>query len=206
MNYYISDLHFCCRNQTAEGINYDNRPYANTAQMHEDMLRRWNKKITNGDTVYILGDVGLLGKNEELIALVARLKGKKVLVIGNHDDVADYRYRILFHDICHMKEITENVDGQAYKLVLCHYPILMWSGQHKGSILLYGHTHNSVEERYFQECIAQMNASEELGVRRAGDQTIRAINVGACMPWMNYEPRCLKEIIDAIGRIKYEGE
>lgn len=37
MNYYISDLHFCCRSQTEEGKNYDNRPYVNTAQMHADI-------------------------------------------------------------------------------------------------------------------------------------------------------------------------
>ena len=67
MNYYISDLHFCCRNQTAEGKNWDNRPYATTAEMYTDMLRRWNSKVTNGDTVYILGDVGQKGKNDELI-------------------------------------------------------------------------------------------------------------------------------------------
>lgn len=198
MNYYISDLHFCCRNQTAEGKNYDNRPYANTAQMHADMLRRWNSKVTNGDTVYILGDVGIRGKNDELITLVARLNRKKILVIGNHDDVSDLRYRTLFHDICHYKELTDCFDEKAYKLVLCHYPILMWTGQHKGTILLYGHTHATAEETFFQDCIARMNASEELSQHHPGDLPIRAINVGACMPWMQYEPRTLKEILCAM--------
>lgn len=197
MNYYISDLHFCCRSQTAEGRNYDNRPYTTTAEMHADMLRRWNSKVTNGDTVYILGDVGLKGKNDELITLVARLKGKKVLILGNHDDVSDLRYCTLCHDVCHYKELTDCFDGKTYQLVLCHYPILMWSGQHKGTILLYGHTHASVEEDFFQDCIARMNASEELSFRRSGEETIRAINVGACMKWMHYEPRTLKEILSA---------
>lgn len=33
------------------------------------------------------------GTNEELIALVAQLKGRKVLIKGNHDDVSDMRYK-----------------------------------------------------------------------------------------------------------------
>lgn len=197
MNYYISDMHLLNKNQTRAGKNYDSRPFADEAEMSAYFLEHWNKKVTNGDTVYILGDISLNGKSDELVSLVARLNGKKVLVLGNHDSVEDYRYRVLFHEICHMKELTENLGGRAYKLVLCHFPVLMWSGQHRGTILLYGHTHNSVEETFFQECIATMNESEELSLRRSGGKKIRAINVGACMPWIQYEPRTLKEIMEA---------
>lgn len=38
--------------------------------------------------------------------------------------------------------------GKNYKVVLSHYPIMMWNGQHRGSILLYGHTHQTVEGVY----------------------------------------------------------
>ena len=202
MNYFISDLHLCCKNQTQAGANYDGRPFANTDEMNEHILRSWNQKVTNADTVYILGDVGLRGKNDDLVSLVARMNGKKVLVFGNHDDVQDYRYRILFHDICHYKELTENFNGQAYKVAICHYPILMWSGQHRGTILLYGHTHQSVEDDFFQECIQKMNENEELSLRRRGGQKIRAINVGCMQPWMDYEPRTLKEILTGYEEYK----
>lgn len=43
-------------------------------------------------TVYILGDMAMRGKNNALLALVAQLKGKKILFRGNHDDLSDYRY------------------------------------------------------------------------------------------------------------------
>ena len=46
-----------------------------------------------------------------------------------------------------------------------------------------------------------MNASEELSLRRQGGETIRAINVGACMLWNNYEPRTLKEILEGSGNL-----
>ncbi len=198
MNYYISDLHFCCKSQTKDGeVNYDNRPFVNLDEMHSYILQQWNAKINNGDTVYILGDMAFRYKGNDLIALVAQLRGKKVLLKGNHDDVSDYRYKQLFHEICDYKELTENVEGKAYKLCLMHYPILMWNGQHNGTILLYGHTHNSVEDTFFQECIDRINESEELSLRRNGGKTVRAYNVGCMKPYMNYEPRTLKEILEA---------
>ena len=67
--------------------------------MHKYIKEKWNRKITNGDTVYILGDVALRGINTKLIALVAKLKGNKILIKGNHDDVRDLRYSNLFDEI-----------------------------------------------------------------------------------------------------------
>ena len=195
MNYNISDLHFFCQSQTNEGhVNYDDRPFATVEEMNEQMLERWNRKITNGDTVYILGDMALRGRNDALIALVAQLRGKKVLVKGNHDDLNDYRYKQLFAEICDYKELTEHFDGKAYKLVLCHYPILMWNGQHKGTILLYGHTHNSGEDEFFQQCLKELNTNKKLAIE--GGKEIVAYNVGCMKPYMNYEPRTLKEILE----------
>ena len=121
VNYYIADMHLFCRSQVREGgINYDNRPFDTLDQMHQYFLEHWNAKVTNGDTVYILGDVAFRGKNDALVALVAQLKGKKILVLGNHDDLRDYRYTRLFHDIVYYEEIQDSVDGKQYKLVLCH--------------------------------------------------------------------------------------
>ena len=194
MNYYISDLHFFSKNQTAEGLNFDNRPFKNVDEMHETILNNWNSRVTNGDTVYILGDVSNRGKNEDLIALVARLKGKKVLIVGNHEDTRDYRYKQLFHAIYDYLEITDHVDKQPYKLVLCHYPILMWNGQHNGTILMYGHLHNSIEEAYFKKCLSEMNGGK-FAIRRLHEKEIVAINVGCMMPYMDYTPRTLEEIL-----------
>lgn len=194
MNYYISDLHLFSKNQTTEGLNFDGRPFKDIQEMHGVILNNWNSRVTNGDTVYILGDVSNRGKNEDLIAFVARLKGKKVLILGNHCDVRDYRYKQLFHEIYDYLEITDYANKQAYKLVLCHYPILMWNGQHNGTILLYGHLHNSIEETYFQKCVSEMN-NGEFAIRRQHEKEIVAINVGCMFDYMNYTPRTLEELL-----------
>lgn len=83
------------------------------------------------------------------------IKGKKILVKGNHDDVSDYRYKQLFYDICDYREIHDSYGGKNYDLVLCHYPIFSWKGMNRGTILLYGHTHNSAEDVYFRNALQE---------------------------------------------------
>lgn len=195
MNYYISDMHLFHKNVTKEGNNFDKRPFNSLAEMHQYMKGKWNSKITNGDTVYILGDIAMRGTNEELIALVAQLKGRKVLIKGNHDDVSDMRYKNVFEEIYDYKEITDYADQDAYKLVLSHYPILMWNGQHRGTIHLYGHTHNTYENEFYQECLRKLNMEMLMRSEKCYD-IARAYNVGCMMPYMNYEPRTLKEILN----------
>ena len=111
MNYYISDLHLFHKN----AIRFDNRPFCSLEEMHETIKDKWNSKITNGDTVYILGDISFRGKNEDLIAYISTLKGHKILVRGNHDDLSDYRYHQLFAEVCDYKEIHDSIDGKNYE-------------------------------------------------------------------------------------------
>ena len=219
MNYYISDLHLFHRNVTRAGKNFDNRPFDNLEEMHSIIKEKWNAKVTNGDMVYILGDMAMRGTQEELIAFISTLKGHKVIVRGNHDDIRDLRYKQLYDEICDYKEIRDSLNGETVKLILCHYPhkcngdnhlrchypILMWKDQHYGSILLYGHVHNSVEEYYFKKCLREMN-TEEFFDRRKGDTVLRAYNVGCMMPYMNYEPRTLEEIVMESERFYNEQE
>lgn len=201
MNFYISDLHLLCKSQTKQGLNYDNRPFETVEEMDNYILERWNTRVTNADKVFILGDIALRGRSNALIGLVAQLKGRKILVAGNHDSLDDYRYTKLFEEVVDYKEVEDAFGGKNYKLILCHFPILCWKNQHRGTIHLYGHVHNGIEETFFQRCLAEMNSSEELSLRRQGGETIRAINVGACMPWINYEPHTLKEILEGSGNL-----
>lgn len=76
MNYYISDLHLFHE----ASIRFDNRPFGSLEEMHEAVVSRWNNKVNNGDTVYILGDTSMRGKKEDLISLVATLRVKRFLL------------------------------------------------------------------------------------------------------------------------------
>lgn len=190
MNYFISDLHLNCQNK------YEGR----TLEHDKNLKENWNKTVTNGDTVYILGDIGREGGNKEmeyLCEVISTLKGKKVLIQGNHEKLKDIRVKQLFTEITPYKEISDNFNGINRNVVLCHYPILFWNGQHKNWIHLYGHLHNTNEEILYKKCMKKIN--EYFFNQSMKGYTdcppARAYNVGAMMLYMNYTPRTLEEII-----------
>lgn len=196
MNYYISDLHFFHKNVTNEGSNFDNRPFDTLEEMHNVLIKNWNSTVTNSDNVYILGDLAWK-ENEESIKLISTLKGNKHLIKGNHDRVKDQRYKQLFVEICDYKEISDSKDGKSYNLVLSHFPIMFWNKQHvftkdgnrrkTWAVHLYGHVHSSIEETYYQTFLTQLNSEYNIACI--------AKNVGCMLPYMDYTPRTLSEIL-----------
>ena len=197
MTYYISDLHFGHRRMlTPDGL--DRRPFASLEAMHAALKTRWNEQVTNGDDVYILGDM-VWEADEEAIAWVATLRGRKHLLVGNHDELDDARLRQLFVEIVPYKEVDDQIGGKHYSVVLSHYPIMFWNHQHierwggglqRGwAVHLYGHVHASREERFYQDFLKRLNNVH--GIRCV------ARNVGCMMPWMDYTPRTLGEILGA---------
>ena len=192
MNYFISDLHFGCQNK-----------YENRTLEHDQLIKeKWNSVVHNNDTVYIIGDIGREGGNKEneyLCEIISTLKGNKVLIKGNHEKLDDNRLRQLFKEIAPYKEIIDSYNGCTHKLVLCHYPIVFWNGQHKGWVHLYGHLHMSDEWEVYKQCLAKTNDFFK-------DRTLKgytdcppavAYNCGCMLPYMDYTPRTLKEIITA---------
>ena len=192
MNYYISDLHILHKNVCGEGNNFDNRPFETMKEMIEYIKYHWNKKITNVDDVYILGDM-CWKENEEAIQFVSTLKGKKHLILGNHDRCKDGRYAQQFVEIVPYKEVKEFINGKQYRLILSHYPIMFWNHQHRlkdnvpVNIHLYGHLHNSQEEAIYQSFIQALNNEYDI--------ECIARNVGCMMPYIHYEPRQIQEIL-----------
>ena len=191
MNYYISDLHFGCQNKY-EGRTLD----------HDKLIKEnWNKIVTNGDTVYILGDIGREGGNKEmeyLCEIISTLKGKKVLVQGNHEKLKDIRVKQLFTEVAPYKEVSDNVNGINRTVVLSHYPILFWNGQHKDWIHLYGHVHMTDEWKLYAQSLDSVNDyfkdKEKKGYTDCPPAL--AFNVGCMLPYMDYTPRTLKEILE----------
>ena len=195
-NYYISDVHLFHKNVTAEGSNFDNRPFKTLEEMHETIKTKWNNTITNADHVYILGDLAWK-ENEDVISFVSKLKGNKHLIVGNHDRVKDQRYKQLFAEVCDYKEVKDKINGKEYNVVLSHYPLAFWNHQHHymrdgeeykvWNIQLYGHVHNSNEEIIFQDFIESLNEKHNI--------KCIAKNVGCMMKYMNYTPKTLAEIM-----------
>lgn len=178
MIYYIADNHFGHKNV----IRFDNRPFADTVLMDEVLVHNWNERVTEDDTVYILGDC--FWKNEEnSVKLIQRLKGHKHLIRGNHDRVHG-RLRFYYESIEHYAEINDN----DRLVILCHYPIPFYKNQHYGAVMLYGHVHNTREQDFIEKWKRELWESEI---------PCNMINVGCMMEYMKYTPRTLDEILAA---------
>ncbi len=154
MIYYIADCHFY---HVALNEKMDIRGFESCEAMNEYMLHKWNDKVTNKDTVVILGDLSL-GKVQETNELIHKLKGKLCLIKGNHDSYVNSPEfdRDRFEWIEDYKEIT---DSQK-KVICCHYPMPFYNGQyrlrHNGdakTYMLYGHVHETRDEILMKKII-----------------------------------------------------
>lgn len=139
--WFTSDLHFWHKNI----CKYCNRPYSNVEEMNETIIANWNSVVKDDDTVFVLGDLGFCGY-EKLEPLMARLKGKKYLIQGNHDsdkivaklweaDIIEEYYKLITITIEGDEELPEQM------LTLCHFPMIDWYNKEKGAWMIHGHQH-----------------------------------------------------------------
>lgn len=133
--WFISDTHF----NHAKIVQYSNRPFANVEAMNEGLVEVWNRRVKPGDHVYHLGDFAFVRNTEDITSLLKRLNGQIHLIRGNHDH-RDVRNAKGFAEVLDYKELK--VGDQ--RVVLSHYPMLSWSGMHKGSWMLHGHCHGNL--------------------------------------------------------------
>ena len=134
MIYFTADLHL----NHSGIIQMCDRPFSNVDEMNRMLIANINARVKQHDTLYILGDVAHKGTVEEANRLIAQIKGKKILIRGNHDRQYDER---LFEDVRNFLE--ENLNGRHFALF--HYPIEEWPRKWHGSIHLHGHQHNKPE-------------------------------------------------------------
>lgn len=191
--FYIADTHFGHENI----IRLDKRPFQNAKEMGEVMIKNWNAVVSKQDVTYILGDF-CWGKEPEWLRILPRLNGSKVLIRGNHDlKSMSERLRHMFQDVKDYKEISD--DGR--RVIMCHYPMLFYRSDYNPNVyMLCGHVHTTRENDFLEKWC------EELLAARSEDSHSLAniYNVGAMMPWMNYIPRTLDEIVSGVSACRAE--
>ena len=190
MNYFISDTHFGHKNCLA----FDNRPF-NTIEEHDEyLINAWNEVVGIDDDVYILGDISW-HNNSRTIEIFKQLNGRKHLIKGNHDGrlLKNATLRSLFVEITDYKELDIG-DGYGKAVILSHYPIPCFKNHYYGWYHLYGHVHNSFEWHMMENVKRQMT--------ELYDKQCEMYNVGAMIPYMGYQPKTLKQIIE--GGKSYE--
>ena len=149
--FLVSDTHFghagVCRFLRDDGVT-KLRPWDNTEEMDEAMVKAWNETVGPKDKVYHLGDVVI---NRKALHILHRLNGDKVLIKGNHDIFKLEDYTQHFRDI-RGYHVMNN-------MILSHIPVHAESkGRFNANI--HGHTHanrvmlnGSIDPWYYSVCV-----------------------------------------------------
>lgn len=144
--FFTADLHFGHNNI----IKHCKRPFQSVDDMDDALIDNWNAVVSNKDTVYICGDVGMC-KPDKLLRILWRLNGAKHLVFGNHDSNIRNDNSLLkaFASVEDYKMVklpdADAADGYQ-RIVLFHYPITVWDRAHYGVWHLHGHCHGTLKD------------------------------------------------------------
>lgn len=148
----ISDTHFNHENI----IKFCDRPFNDRWHMNEALIQNWNSLVKPQDKVYHLGDV-YFGDEKEAEEIMARLNGKKRLIVGNHDDV---KQPAIWK---HFEKISLWRPWPDFKILMTHVPVhpttFELNGRREEWINVHGHIHDnkSPEGNYSCLCVEQTN-------------------------------------------------
>ena len=173
--FFTADTHFDHTNI----LRLCDRPFATVEEMNETLIANWNCKVHGNDTVYILGDMFFRTSNPE--AILSRLKGKKHLILGNHDSqwIGKVDPENWFESVGHFLEVSDGQRG----LTLCHFPLVTWSHQ-KRTYMIHGHIHGNTDMDYWPLLVARE----------------RVLNAGCDIN--NFEPVTFDELVENNARHK----
>lgn len=158
--FFTSDMHVDHRNILA----YCERPFGDLDSMREELAKRWNEVVGEGDRVWILGDA-TIGDIEQSAEYFSVLNGDIYLVPGNHDSCWSQHKRSRSHKVRSAYEdlgITIVDSPKALRLAgrsveMSHFPFhnpqsedqryAEYRPQERGQWLLHGHTHGRWRQR-----------------------------------------------------------
>lgn len=136
--FFISDTHF----YHDRIIEYCSRPYADSIEMNEDLISKWNAVVGKDDIVWHLGDF-CFGSKDHVKEILSRLNGRINLVMGNHDHhKVGFYYESGFHRVYDHPVVVSNF------FILSHEP-MQWVKDGDVYANIYGHVHDQKLYRDF---------------------------------------------------------
>lgn len=137
MIFFTSDTHF----RHAAIIKHCNRPFSSIEEHDATLIFNWNKRISDNDDVYFLGDFGF-GNRTQLMQIRKQLRGRIHFIMGNHDKkiiTGDFAKSFIW-----VKDYYELKVKQHLPIVLFHFPLASWNHSHHGSLCCHGHCHGNI--------------------------------------------------------------
>lgn len=208
---YISDLHLnhehnlkfiSSENDLWAKSGYKTGKYFSSMEEYNNtIINNWNSVLSPEDVTYILGDIGTKSVSN-IVDILKKLNGHKILIVGNHDEkyLKNPEFINCFDQVINPNfnnVVLDSINGEDKELLLSHFPI--WSHERFGYnvIHLHGHIHNSFMDNM---CLhAARNCYNDYRKDHPShDKVVQLIvyNVSAQMPYMDYTPRTLNEIME----------
>lgn len=147
--YLTSDTHFGHSNIVKGTSQWENsgkrvRNFNTLEEHNQTLVDNINQLVKEDDILYHLGDWSF-GGFKNIMEFRQQLRCKNIhLIFGNHDHHIENNkegIQSAFKSVQYYKELK--VYNQ--HLILCHYAMRVWNKSHKGSIMLYGHSHGSLD-------------------------------------------------------------
>ncbi|MEL6733598.1 MAG: phosphoesterase [Bacteroidota bacterium] len=143
--FFTSDHHFGHKNI----IKFCDRPFESVEEMDRVLIERWNEKIQPEDDVYYLGDFALSKDAEYVADILDQLNGTKYLIVGNHESAAlncrkKFKWTKEYHEL---KVKDPDRKNGVQRIMLFHYAMRVWRGDHRGNWQLYGHSHGTLPDK-----------------------------------------------------------
>ena len=147
---FTADSHFghqlmIAKREQPDGSVERLRLFDTIEEHDEHLIQNWNRVTAKTDTVYFLGDFSYPRVAiERRRKIFDRLKGKKIVLPGNHDDedTLALPWDGILQGPIHFR------DGNGQVVICMHWPLAEWDGWHSGAVHLHGHTHgNRVSSR-----------------------------------------------------------
>ncbi|WP_278286620.1 phosphoesterase [Clostridium sp. LS] len=146
----MGDTHF----GHSQIIDCEKRPFVNVEEMDKELIIRWNSVVMDEDTVFMVGDFSFHDK-EKTTEICSSLKGRMILIMGNHDDKQEEHYTDCgFHKVYEYPIILEGF------WMVSHEPLYLNKNMPYANI--YGHVHgNEMNVDYskhsFCACVERIN-------------------------------------------------
>jgi calcineurin-like phosphoesterase family protein len=127
--WFISDTHF--GHKKILEYEKESRPFKTIEEMNNELVSRWNSVVNDKDIVYHLGDFCF---GRRTIHHANLLKGKKRLIMGNHDSYPAVDYLKFF----------DKLYGAFFwnKCILSHIPIHPNQLGNRCTMNIHGHLHS----------------------------------------------------------------
>ncbi len=137
MNWFSADYHLGHSNI----IKYCNRPFKNTAEMDDYIIKVLKQVSKPGDKLYYLGD--LTFKEKIARGFFREFEYLEIhYIIGNHDNSKVLK---LAEENCASVSQIKHIKLNNQPLTLCHYAMRVWPKSHFNAWQLYGHSHGRLQ-------------------------------------------------------------